>query len=538
MAYSLIGKNFTPPDIHAKVTGRAKYAEDFRAEGMLFCRLLTSPVPHARITSIDTSAAEAMEGVIAVLTADEVPNPAAPAEPILTNEPMFIGQPILAVAAVDETTAQNAIEQIQLEFEELPFTVDPLESLYPGGPDARTDGNIVNPGMDLRRVKWTARDFAAVEAGQLPMGEAALEWSYGDVDAGFAQAARRARRDLRDPGSRRITRLEPRTAMAYWENGKCIVHASSQSQSFPLPGVAEFIGIPPEDLVFIAEFCGGGFGSKGSAYPYVAIPALMSRKAGRPVMMRVSRDEEYFIGSARPGFQGRIRMGFAADGRFTAADLYIVQENGPTSGFNDWRSAADAVSFVYSVPAMRFRGIPITTNTPPRGPQRGPGQNQIAMAIEPLIDKAAAELGIDQFAIRRINATTARDALRRQPERGDERVSTAKRSTKALSLSTGRRARRAAANATAPRYAASVSVRPITRRARAASTVSFASRRTASCTSTPASATSAPTRTRARRASPRRCSSTTGRTASSSAATAANICRGISASSAAIPHSR
>ncbi|HSG65578.1 MAG TPA: xanthine dehydrogenase family protein molybdopterin-binding subunit [Gammaproteobacteria bacterium] len=405
MAYSLIGRNFTPPDVHAKVTGRAKYAEDFRAEGMLFCRLLTSPVPHGRVTSVDTSAALAMEGVIAILTADEVPVQETPATPILTSEPTFVGEPILAVAAVDETTAQNAIEQIRLEIEPLPFTVDPLESLYPGGPDARTQGNMANPGMEMRRVKWTARDFAAVEAGQLPMGEAALEWSYGDVEAGFARAAVVLDETFVTQGLSHHC-MEPRTAMAYWENGKCILHASSQSQSFPLPGVAEYIGIPPEDLVFIAEFCGGGFGSKGGAYPYVAIPALMSRKAGRPVMMRVSRHEENFIGSARPGFQGRIRMGFAADGRATAADLYIVQENGATIGFNDWRSAADAVSLVYSVPAMRFRGIPVLTNTPPRGPQRGPGQNQIAMAIEPLLDKAAAQLGIDQYAIRHINATT------------------------------------------------------------------------------------------------------------------------------------
>lgn len=406
MAYSLIGKNFTPPDIRAKVTGQAKYSEDIRAEGMVFCRLLTSPLPHGRIVSIDTSAAEAMEGVLGILRASEVPNPPEPATPMLTDEPKYIGQPILAVAAVDETTAHNAIEQIRIEFEELPFTVDPLQSLYPGGPDARPDGNMVAPGVELRRVKWTAQDFAAVEAGQLPMGEATLEWSYGDVDEGFANAAVVLDETFVTQGLSHHS-LEPRTAMAYWENGKCILHGSSQSQSFPHPGIAEYVGIPPEDLIFVAEYCGGGFGSKGGPYPFMAIPAHMSRKIGRPVMMRVSRHEEHFIGSARPGFQGRIRMGFAADGRFTAADLYLVQENGPTTGWSDYRAAADAISLVYSVPAMRFRGIPINTNTPPRGPQRGPGQNQIAMAVEPLLDKAAAELGVDQFQIRRINATTS-----------------------------------------------------------------------------------------------------------------------------------
>src|SRR5690606_17264984 len=134
---------------------------------------------------------------------------------------------------------------------------------------------------------------------------------------------------------------------------KCYLHASSQSQSFPVPTVARYIGIEPADLVFIAEFCGGGFGSKGGGYPIVAVPALLARKINRPVMLRISRHEEYYIGSARAGFQGRIKMGFRPDGRITAVDLFIVQENGPNTGFNDWRSAADAVSIVYTPPAMR-----------------------------------------------------------------------------------------------------------------------------------------------------------------------------------------
>jgi xanthine dehydrogenase molybdenum-binding subunit len=402
MAYELLGKNFTPPDLRAKVTGRARYAEDFRAEGMTFCRLLTSPLPHARVRSIDASEALAMPGVLGILTADEVPAIAAPENPILTNEPAYVGDPILALAAVDETTAQDALERIRLDLEPLPFTVDPLQSLYPGGPDARLVGNIANPRMDVQRIKWTARDFA-VDEGRLPEGQPASEWSYGDLEQGFAQAALVLDESFVTAGLSHHS-MEPRTAMAYWENGKCFLHASSQSQSLPVPQVARYVGIDPADLVFIAEFCGGGFGSKGGAYPIVAIPAHMAKKIGRPVMLRISRAEENFVGSARPGFQGRIRMGFAADGRITAVDLYIVQENGANVGFNDWTSAADAVSLVYTPPAMRFRGIPVMTNTPPRGPQRGPGQNQIACAVEPIIDRAARELGLDRVAIRRINA--------------------------------------------------------------------------------------------------------------------------------------
>jgi CO/xanthine dehydrogenase Mo-binding subunit len=133
----------------------------------------------------------------------------------------------------------------------------------------------------------------------------------------------------------------------------------------------------------------------------------MARKTGRPAMLRVNRAEEYFLGSARAGFQGRLRMGFRADGRMTACDLYIVQENGPNSGFGDMGSAAGAVSIVYTPLAMRYRGISILTNTPPRGAQRGPGQNQMHAAIEPLLDKAARQLGIDPLEIRRVNAPTS-----------------------------------------------------------------------------------------------------------------------------------
>jgi xanthine dehydrogenase molybdenum-binding subunit len=399
----LIGKDFTPPDIRAKVTGAARYAEDFRMDGMLFCRLLKSPMPHAIVRNIDARRALDMEGVVAILTASEVPAQQAPNNNILTNEPHFVGEPILAVAAVDEATAQNAIDAIELDLEPLPFCVDPLESLRPDGPNARTGGNTFSRQDGVYEHKWTKEDFAAASDGQMPMGEPGAEWAYGDLEAGFADAQLVLDESF-VTASHAHHSMEPRSAMAYWQNGKCYVHGSAQSQAIVLPGLANYIGIPPEDLVFIAEFCGGGFGSKGGAYPIMSIPAHMSKKVGRPVMMRISRAEEYFLGSARLGFQGRVRMGFRADGRLTACDLYIVQENGPNTGFGDMGSAAGAVSLVYTPMAMRYRGVSILTNTPPRGAQRGPGQNQIATAIEPLLDKAARALQLDPVAIRRINA--------------------------------------------------------------------------------------------------------------------------------------
>ena len=405
MTYSLIGKDFTPPDVAAKVTGKAKYAEDFRADGMLFCKLLLSPMPHARVRNIDASAALEMPGVAAVLTADDVPTLPTPEMPhcILTNEPLHVGDPILALAAVDETTAADALARVKIDLEPLPYTLDPLESLYPGGPDARKEGNVGNLRHPVETVKWTARDFAAAGEGQLPMGKPAQEWAYGDIEAGFAAAKLTLDETFVTAGVAHHS-MEPRSCLAYWQNGKCFIHGSTQSQSFVMPTLGKLIGVGAEDLVYIGEYCGGGFGSKGDAYPAMAIPAHLSKKTGKPVMFRVTRAEEYYIGMARHGFQGRLKLGFRADGRISAVDMYIVQENGAYAGFWDFQSAGDAMSIVYAPPAMRWRAIPVFTNTVPRRAQRGPGQNQIASVMEPLLDKAAKSLGIDRVQIRVRNA--------------------------------------------------------------------------------------------------------------------------------------
>jgi xanthine dehydrogenase molybdenum-binding subunit len=404
MAYKLLGQDFTPPDVVAKVTGQAKYAEDFRADGMVFCRLLTSTVPHARVRSIDASEALKMQGVLGILTPEEMPPIEAPGALILYKEPPFIGAPILALAAETETIAQDALEKIKVDYEPLPFTVNPLQSLAPGGPDARSDGNVGSSNLKLQTIKWTTGDFEAAGEDKMPMGKAAEEWTIGpDLEETFKQC-KVVYDETFVTASLSHHSMEPRTCMAYWQNGKCYVHASLQSHTFAVPPLAKWLGIPLDDVVLIAEFCGGGFGSKGSAYPVMAIALLMAKKIKRPVMLRISRAEEYYIGSARCGFQGRVKLGFREDGKLLAADLFIVQESGPTEGFWDFRNAGDALSLVYQPVAMRWRGVPVFTNTPVRTAQRGPGYNQLAVAIEPLLDRAARELNIDRVEIRKLNA--------------------------------------------------------------------------------------------------------------------------------------
>jgi CO/xanthine dehydrogenase Mo-binding subunit len=404
--YKHIGKDFVPPDITGKVTGKAKYAEDFRADGMVFARLYTSPMAHGRVTRIDTSALDGMEGIVGILTADDLPAMEAPNAAILTNLPSYIGDPILAVAAEDEKTAEDAISKIKVHIEPLPFTVDPLDSLLQGGPNAREEGNVFarsSEGSGFRTIKWTAEQVADFRAGKEPTGEWVHEWSYGDLKKGFADAKVVFEEPFVTVGYAHMS-MEPRTAMAYWENGTCYVYGSAQSQSFWIPGLARLLGVEQKDVVLISENTGGGFGSKIGAYPIAALPGWFSKKIGRPVQLRITREQEYYIGSARVGFQGWIRMGFAANGRITATDVFIVEDIGPNATGGDGSSAGGAISLVYDPGAMRFRGVPVLTNTTPRGAQRGPGQNQIAAVMAPLMDKAAKQLDIDRLEIRKINA--------------------------------------------------------------------------------------------------------------------------------------
>ena len=371
---------------------------------MVFCKCLTSPIPHAKIRSIDTSEAMKMPGVLGILTADDVPQFPPPAQGIFAkDETFFVGEPILAIAADTEENAMAAIEAIKIDFQELPHVTDPLESLFPGGPNARSGGNVAAGQIKLQTVKWEGADFATAGDTKMPLGRPAEEWHYGDIDAGFKKSKVIVEQNFVS-ATYSHNCMEPRSTFAYWQGGKCFLYGSNQSHTAAIANVSRYIGIKPDQLVFIAEYCGGGFGSKIPGYPNMAIAALMSKKINRPVMHTISRYEEYGIGSARPGFQGYIKMGFAPNGKLLATDLYVIQESGPMATAGDFRAAGAAMSLVYQPAAMRFRTVPVLTNTVPVGAQRGPGENQFVSVIEPMIDQAARQLNMDRFDLRIINA--------------------------------------------------------------------------------------------------------------------------------------
>jgi CO/xanthine dehydrogenase Mo-binding subunit len=426
MASKLVGQNYVTPDLVAKVTGKAKYAEDYKADGMLYARLLLSPLPHARARNIDISAAQAMPGVKAILLPGDIPAPAdivtdlgqtikasTLGEKALTDEPVYQGEPVLAVAAVDEITALEAIEKIDIDWEPLPFNVDPLDSLRPGRPNARTQGNTwmrpeIKPGQpppapDITEVKWTEDDFKEFSEGRLPTGKPTDEWKYGDVDAGFKKAALVLDETFVTPNTSHQT-LEPRSAMAYWQNGKLYLHCSTQSTIQTVASVARWLHLEPTDVVLISSYTGGGFGSKASGTITSIIPALLSKKANAPVQMRISRDDEHYIGGARPSLLGRMKVGFSKEGRIVAVDMYSIGENGPYEQAGDAGQSGRIVSLLFQPESMRFRTISVLTNTPPRRAQSQPGGLQGIMLMEPVVAKAARKLGIDQVQIRKINA--------------------------------------------------------------------------------------------------------------------------------------
>jgi len=442
MTNKLIGQNYVTPDLVAKVTGRAKYAEDFRADGMLFCKLLLSPYPHARVTRIDTSKALAMPGVKGILTADELPAPAdvvtdlgqriaanTKGEKALTNEPVYQGEPVLAVAAVDELTAVEAIEKIEIEWEKLPFAVDPVKSLLPGGANARLEGNVwgrpkppvqgqpVTPPA-IEELKWTDAERAEYDQGRLPLGKTPDEWSYGDVEAGFKNAALVLDETFVTPNTSHQT-LESRTAMAYWQNGKLYIHCSTQSAVQTVGSISRWLHVDQKDIVLISEYCGGGFGSKATGTITAIIPALLSKKLNAPVMMRIDRETEHYIGGARPAMHGRLKVGFAKDGRITALDMFVVNENGPYEPVGDTGQSGTQVSLLYQPLAMRWRGVSVLTNTPPRRAQSQPGGMQGIVLMEPILAKASRKLGVDQVAIHRVNAPEGKAVFGRPNPRGE-----------------------------------------------------------------------------------------------------------------------
>jgi CO/xanthine dehydrogenase Mo-binding subunit len=245
------------------------------------------------------------------------------------------------------------------------------------------------------------------------------------VEAGFKKADLVLDETFVTPNTSHQT-LETRTAMAYWQNGKVYVHCSTQSTAQTLPAIARWLGLVDDKgqpdltkVVVISEYTGGGFGSKITSAISAIIPAILSKKTGAPVMMRISREEEHYIGRARPSLHGRLKVGFTKEGKITAVDMFVVLDNGPYDPQGDANQSGRMLSLMYQPESMRWRGITVLTNTPPRLSQSQPGGFQGIALMEPIMAKASRKLGVDQVALHRLNAPVGKAPI--GPAQGGKR---------------------------------------------------------------------------------------------------------------------
>ncbi len=373
-----------------KVTGRALYTADLPARHALVGAILRSPLAHARIRAIDTRAARAMPGVRAVITGDDCDVPYG-VIPIACNEfalarghVRYRGEPVAAVAAVDELTARAALASIELDLEPLPAVFDAASALHPDA--VQLHGN--KPGNIERDV----------------------DQSFGDVEAGFAAAAL-VREQRFHYAEVTHAMMEPNAALADWdaESGRLTLHSVTQVPYYVHLALARCLRMDESQIRVVKPFVGGGFGHRTETLNFEIIAALLARAAAGTVKLELSREETFITHRGRPQTDVRLKIGLTAGGEITAVDCEVTQRGGAYAGYGlvTILYAGALLHAIYRVPACRYRGMRVYTNTPPNGAMRGHGSVDVRHAFEALLDEMAAALGLDPFTLRRANLFTA-----------------------------------------------------------------------------------------------------------------------------------
>ena len=380
----VIGSRGRRVDGTAKVTGALRFADDLTLPRMIHAKLLRSRHPHARIRSIDTSRAEALPGVIAVMTGKELPIPFG-ILPISQDEHAlcpeivrFVGDPVAAVAATSEDIAADACHLIDVEYEKLP-TVETIED-----------------GLTIREpLLHDYGDDANVHK------RIALE--FGEVDAGLA-AADIVREDVFFYEGNTHLPMEQHAALAEWSaDGKVTIWSSTQTPHYLHRAIAKVLEMPAAHVRVIATPNGGGFGGKSDPFNHEVVVAALARKTGRPVKIALTREEVFYCHRGRHPVLMKIRTGVKKDGSITAMDFTSFLDGGAYGSYGVasayYTGALQTVT--YEVPAYRFRGARVFTNKPPCGPKRGHGTPQPRFALECHLDKLAEQLGRDPAELRK-----------------------------------------------------------------------------------------------------------------------------------------
>lgn len=382
----IVGRRHGKVDALDLMTGAARYTDDLTLPRMLFAKILRSPHAHARILSIDTARAEALQGVHAVVVGAEMPVkygviPWTQDEYALAVDKVrYVGDAVAAVAAVSEEVANAALQLIDVRYEPLPALVDPREAL------ARTDVLIHE---DNRHGNVTKH----------------VKLAFGDVEAGLQQADLLVEGDYRYHGSTHAP-IEPHCAIAHTDGrGLLTVWSSTQVPHYLHRELGRVLGLPSHQIRVIQPAVGGAFGGKSEPFDLEFAVAKLAIKTGRPVKLLYTREEVFLAHRGRHPFEMHYRTGFRRDGTITAVDAKSLLDGGAYSSFGLVTTyySGQLLGSPYVFPAYRFDSTRVYTNKPACGPKRGHGSVQPRFALEVQLDKAAVALGIDPIELRRRN---------------------------------------------------------------------------------------------------------------------------------------
>ncbi len=389
-AATSVGVPMPRVDAGDKVTGRAIYTDDITLPNMVYGKILGSPIAHGRVKRIDTSKAEALPGVLAVITGKDVPDtqygvsPARYDEYVLARDKVrHVEDEVAAVAAIDERTAEAALELIEVEYEELPCVLDPYLA-------AEEDAPQIHDRYERNINTHVAQ-------------------SFGDVEQGFAESFH-VREETFTGNHIYQSPLEPHASIATWDHdGTLVLYSSTQVPHYVQYMMAHVLHIPLGKIRVIRPTVGGGFGGKAETTPLDLCAALFSKKLGRPVKMVYSREEMFHHGRGRHKQHMKFKIGVDRDGiiRSFASEIYL--DGGAYSSFGVATAyyAGSVLPTLYRFPAYKYDGYRMMTNKPAAGAMRGHGVPQPRFAFECLLSMVADDLGIDPVEIRRRNAMTS-----------------------------------------------------------------------------------------------------------------------------------
>ena len=372
----VVGKGHSRLEGREKVTGRAQYTYDVRLPRQLYAKVLRSPHPHARIVSIDTSAAEQLPGVHAVVSsANSQEIPWYDDSYVFDTTVRLIGDEVAAVAADSEDIAEDALRLIEVTYETLPYVTDLDAALEPDAPKLREGGNI-------------AQEPKVYDRGD---AEAGLREADVTVDATYRTAAA-----LHNS-------LEPHGCTASWEGDQLTLWNSTQSVFTVRQQVASALGLSENNVRVIKEHMGGGFGAKQISWKQDVIASLLSKQAGRPVQLMLDRQAENLAVGNRPPTRQRVRLGARRDGTLTAIWADIAQARGAYLTGGEASNVSGMYQTLYKCANVHTHEISVYINAGPAVAFRAPGHVESAFALEQAMDELAHKLGMDPVELRRRN---------------------------------------------------------------------------------------------------------------------------------------